>query len=530
MITNWHLIVHNVGSIISAVAILGLAIFIVLNNPRSRQAIIFSLTLLSIFIFVVSHVIGVNIADPLLSREILMFNLSIFFIGSLILHSMMAAIDKEKEQRAVIIATYTIGVMLTIFFIIFPDLFLMPSVPKMYFPNYYNPGILNWTRIAFVYAFCVPYVTYQLAKAYRLTTDSVLHQQLKYSIASILIGFCLGFIPNFLVYNINVDPVIGISLFSLFTIPVIYEAVRYGFLNVKVIARQAFFYSLGVIIVGGFITLLNNSNLWLAESFPGFPVWIIPLISSVLAVTVAVVIWRKLREGDLLKYEFITTVTHKFRTPLTHIKWASENLASSQPRDDQKQQLGYIQSANTNLVELTSLLMNVSETEGRDYDYHLERGDLSVTVEEVLVSLRDQLKQKNIILTKDLAQGCLAMYDVSRIRFIIQTFIENAIHYTPDNASINVSVANQGKIIRCSVTDNGIGIPKDEIPRLFSKFYRGHQARLADTEGMGIGLFIAKEIIARHRGKIWVESAGAGKGSTFSFSLSTASSDRGRNK
>ena len=113
----------------------------------------------------------------------------------------------------------------------------------------------------------------------------------------------------------------------------------------------------------------------------------------------------------------------------------------------------------------------------------------------------------------------MARIDVSRIKFIIQTYIENAIHYSLENPVITVSAHRDGARIVCTVADNGIGIPTSELPFLFAKFYRGSDARLADTEGMGIGLFMSKEIIKRHHGKIWAESDGPHKGSVFAFSI-----------
>jgi two-component system phosphate regulon sensor histidine kinase PhoR len=234
----------------------------------------------------------------------------------------------------------------------------------------------------------------------------------------------------------------------------------------------------------------------------------------------SVFVWRKLRESDLLKYEFITTVTHKFRTPLTHIKWASENLFTTHPTAEQDEQLQYIKTANTKLVELTNLLVGVSEAERSEFDYRMEKCDIAVAVEEVIVSIDEQIKSVQAKVEKDLEKGVYASCDVMRIKFIIQTFIENAIHYMPKGGNVHVSVKNENGTIVCRVKDEGIGIAKEEVPMLFTKFYRGDEARRVDTEGMGIGLFIAKQIINHHHGKIWVESEGLGRGSTFGFSLS----------
>ena len=284
-----------------------------------------------------------------------------------------------------------------------------------------------------------------------------------------------------------------------------------------IVARQAFYYSLGVAIIGALIALIDYANDAIRDITPNYPIWVPSIILAVLIMTMVVFVWKHLREGDILKYEFITTATHKFRTPLTHIKWATENLLKADLSDDSRLQLEYIQSANGKLVELTNLLMNISGHENVRTDYHFETGNLAEVVEQTILSLKDQFDARHIILEKSLDHDSKARFDPSRIRFVVQTFLENAIHYSPENSKLSVSLTKENEHFHFSVTDNGIGIPKEETSRLFSKFYRGSRAKVTDTEGMGIGLFMSKEIIKRHHGKIWAESAGLNKGSTFNF-------------
>ena len=130
-----------------------------------------------------------------------------------------------------------------------------------------------------------------------------------------------------------------------------------------------------------------------------------------------------------------------------------------------------------------------------------------------------QAKIKNLNIVKNINSELMASFDTDRIRFVVQVFIENAIHYTPNNGLITISVYREGKTIVCSVKDTGIGISQENMPLLFSKFYRGDKARMVDTEGVGIGLYAVKEIIFRHHGKTWAESSGLNQGSTFYFSL-----------
>lgn len=514
-----HLIAHNIISIISSIVLVGVALLSFFNGKKNIANITLALTLLSAAVFSTSHVIGVNIVDPYISKNVLMFNLCLFMIAAFCLHAVFCLIKKNVEKRWMIVFIYASAFFCIGFFIMNPDFFLLPSEPKMYFPNYYVAGSLNWTRVMFFYFICGTYMVYLLFREQRLVKDPVLKKQYGFFGMTIILGCGIGMIPNFLVYDIQIDPLWGMLFAPLFAIPLVYGAVRYGLFNVKVIAKQAFALAVGMVIVGSIITLLNYSNTIIHSAYPHYPLWVNTLISSGLAVVVSLIVWKHLREIDLLKYEFITTVTHKFRTPLTGIKWATENLNSLNPTEEQKTQIDYIKNANEKLVELTDLLVTTSEAEHASYEYHFEQGDITQATESVLESLLHQIQTKSLVIEKKFVTGIMAQFDQVRMKFVLQTLIENAIHYSVGKGTVTIEITQEGKNIRFTVRDQGIGMDKEELLHIFSKFYRTSRARAADTEGLGIGLFIAKEIVLHHKGKIWAESEGQGKGSVFTFTI-----------
>ncbi len=512
-----HLFIHNTVSIISIIALCGMALFLFLNGKGKVLNIAIGSTVIFVIIFVVSHVVGVNISDPFLSRTVLMFNLSMFLIGTTNIHAVLALIKKDVEYRKFLIFLYVSSFMFIIGFSIFPDLFLHPSMPKMYFPNYYEPGQLNWIRVVFLNLVAVPYMLYKLIEAHDGSKSEYDKNQYRYFAIIIIVAYAIGFMPNFLVYDILIDPIWGMSFAFIFSIPFMYAGLKYELFNIKVIAKQAFYYSLSIGIVGGIIILLNYSNKWISMVFPEYPTWITAIISSVMAVSISIIVWRNLRKGDLLRYEFITTVTHKFRTPLTGIKWATENLSSSNCNNESAEQIEYIRKSTEKLVELTDLLVTSSETESLSHRYNIKKTSIDKITRDVLEIVKHQFKIKKISLTTEISDDLETMCDTAHIKFVIKTIIENAIQYTKDGGSIHVTnVIDRNKIF-FSVKDSGIGINPNEIKLIFSKFYRTEEARSMDTEGMGIGLYVAKEIINRHKGKIIAESDGVGKGSTFSF-------------
>lgn len=519
MPANAHLILHNIVAVGSALALVGLIVFLLIQDHKKTVNITLALTAGAFVVFLISHAIGVSVTDSLLSRNILMWNLSVIWICTFNFHCAMAALHREKERKWMIRFVYALGFGLTLFYLVFPETFILTSMPKMYFPNYYVPGQFHWVMRVIFQLIIPAYFVYELARAYRHAPETVERNRILYFTLALGMGWLFGIIPDLLIYNIPVDPIYGVGSAVLFLSLFTYAVLKYELLDIRVVAKKAFVYGVAITVTGGAIALFNFSNQWIQEGYPGFPFWITPLISALIVVAIGVAVWRQLREGDILKYEFVTTVTHKFRTPLTHIKWATENLVKAETAEDRNEQIGYIQSADAKLVELTNLLANASETNDDLYQYKLEHSDFTGFVTEVVALSSEHASAKKIRIEEDIPPETYAVFDIARLRFVLQTLVENAVNYTPVGGVITVNVASTAKMVTCSVKDSGIGIAKSDLNHIFTKLYRSKEARSMDTEGMGIGLYISKNIIARHRGKLWVESGGIGKGATFSFSV-----------
>lgn len=526
MIPNLYLIVHNVISIASVVALFGLTFFTFLNGPKKVANIAFSLVLVSANVFVISHVIGVNIADPGLSKSILMFNLSVFFIGAFFLHAILAIIGKDREKWWMITFVYFSSAILVILLSVFSDLFLQPSVPKMYFPNYYNPGELGFVRMLFLYVVIVPYSIHLLYLSYKAEANLKRQQQYKYFIIASLVGFGIGFIPNFLVHDIQINPLWGMLFAIIFTVPFVYNAVWYEMFDIRVIAKHAFFYSIFVGIVGGLITLLNYSNKWIQLFYPSLTEtqWITALISAVLTVTIGVMVWKQLRKDDLLKYEFITIIIHKFRTPVTQIRWSIEALRSEETNLDKIASLNDMENSSKKLIDLTSALIELSNPDNPSNSLgYFEKISLRVLLKTVTDSFQDAFSKKQITLSLNLpVSDIFVNVDKERVKFVIQTLLENALAYTPSNGKVSLSLELVSDKAVVSVIDNGIGIKKDDLGMIFTRFFRTEKAKTTDTEGFGIGLYLARLVARRHKGDIKVYSEGEEKGTSFKFTLPKA--------
>jgi len=522
MISNFPLLMHNIGTVVSLIVAFSFGVFALFNNPRKTTNITLALVNFCVTIFYIFHLLGTNTPDSHLSKLYLMWNLIIILCVALSAHLTFLVTNLAHKKRGILISLYVLALGMIIFFILFPDSFLLDSVPKMYFPNYYVPGNLNWL-MRVVFNIMIPiYLLFELIVAYTHTVDPIEKNRLKYFLFSVVIGYGVGIIPIFLIFNIPVDPLWGIWFAPLYIIPQVYAVVMYELVDIKIIARKAFLYSLYVVTVGGVIILLNFSNQWISSIYPSFPFWIIPLISSLAVVFVGIFIWSRLKESDVLKSEFITTVTNKFRSPLNYIKLSAEDLLKGGLPDEQLKEVENIKLANAKMMELINLLVDVSGMDNKETNYNLKYGDVSLVVKESISFLSLFLKSKNMRFEEHIESGLHSFFVHSRISFVLHVLIENAIHYGSPNGVIIVSAARSGKNgkdIEISVTDNGIGIARDKIPLVFSKFYRTYEARLRDAEGTGIGLYVSKEIIKRHHGTIYASSSGLGKGSTFTFKI-----------
>jgi signal transduction histidine kinase len=214
---------------------------------------------------------------------------------------------------------------------------------------------------------------------------------------------------------------------------------------------------------------------------------------------------------------------NSLRWLLINSEWASEILKKLVPEGSQNESrlaVNEIDNANELLVELTDMLVSLRQSDDINYLYSFESTDVSKVLEKTLRNMNKHIQDKKIDFTflskKD---APFAMVDVRRIQFAFQIVIENAVVYTHEGGKISLSITEESGKVVITIVDNGIGISKDDLSRIFNKFWRSKEAKTTDTEGMGIGLFMAREIIERHDGEIYAFSEGVGRGSTFTIKL-----------
>jgi signal transduction histidine kinase len=233
-----------------------------------------------------------------------------------------------------------------------------------------------------------------------------------------------------------------------------------------------------------------------------------------------------LKEAERLKDEFIGIAAHELRTPLAVVKGFSQTLIiqtahgnGPELADWQTEAIQDIDQATTRLVELTEDLLDVTRLQAGRLQLQFEPTDLVALVQRIIKRFRVTTDQHQIAF-ETAEENIVVTIDPRRIEQVMSNLISNAIKYSPDGGKIEVTVLEDKKVntaLLC-VRDYGIGIPAYQQGRIFSRFMRADNAHAHNIGGTGLGLYLCRELIERHNGRVWFESI-EGQGSTFYVSL-----------
>ncbi len=273
-----------------------------------------------------------------------------------------------------------------------------------------------------------------------------------------------------------------------------------------------------VLVFFGIFFLLLESN-YLSSTY-NIPLRAIPAFSFVVVLYLSYRFVILYNLAEKIEYEFTAIVNHTFRTPLTRINWISKELESRDISQDEK--LLYIQNLNnatTKLLEIVDLIVGIKDIKNTA-GYVFVATSLRDIVEKSIVKYREEINKKNITFQvspfKDIP---MLTVDLKKINFAVDAILENAIFYTPKDGKILIDCIVQNKNLLFYITDTGMGLTFYDKYRIFNRFYRSKRAVLAYPDGMGLRLYLSKQIIKLHGGKIYAKSKGANKGSAFFIKL-----------
>ncbi len=261
-----------------------------------------------------------------------------------------------------------------------------------------------------------------------------------------------------------------------------------------------------------------------AEWLPDTTDWFILAEGIVLLVAILVgtyvifIFWRRQASLNRAQRHFINQVTHELKSPLASIQLHLETIEMRRPEGEQLQSFVKLMQVDTDrLSGLINNLLGAGKLEHKEGNLNLQYGDFSHAVEDYLLQKQAVINNSGK-LDWDIEPGLMAKFDAEMIETVLRNLLENALLYADGPPAINIILARDGNMARLSIADQGRGIDPKYRKKVFNMFYR---IRRGDrpVRGSGLGLFIVRNAVRRHGGKVWLNSPGPGLGSTFHLTI-----------
>ena len=221
-------------------------------------------------------------------------------------------------------------------------------------------------------------------------------------------------------------------------------------------------------------------------------------------------------EISKMKSNFITVASHQLRTPASGVRWGLDALLSEGKgplNDDQKEILEKCIERNSETIKNIDDLLNASQIEEENFPYEFQDLEILPIIEKNirLFEAEIRIKKRKLVFENKLSPGAKVFADPARISLVIKNLIENAIEYSTKDTDVEIYTAEEGDFILLQVSNYGIGIKKEDQDKIFNQFFRADNALLAKPNGIGLGLYICKNIIERHKGRIMGTTNASGK-------------------
>jgi len=241
---------------------------------------------------------------------------------------------------------------------------------------------------------------------------------------------------------------------------------------------------------------------------------------------------EELKNAEMLRREFVANVSHELRTPLTSIRTYAETMSDNQglPQETEEEFLRVIINESDRMTKIVQDLLELSRFDSGNSKLSFEEFSIERSVRDVYAAIALEARKRSHVLNLELEWRMPRIKgDRARIEQVLMNVITNALKYTPDGGTIDVFSGSAGSEVWIRIEDTGIGIPEEDLARVFDRFYRVDKARSRESGGTGLGLSIAKEIISKHGGDIKIESA-PGKGTSVVITLPINTADPAEEK
>jgi len=512
-------------SIIVGIINLTLGFLVFLKNRKVKANRLFFFITLSITLWIIGLLFLDKEIATLFPERITTIGQRLAFSGASLLALFFALLSLEFPKRDIILPSFIqIGGLIIACFFIFSSVLTDWIFKKGGFIDTKFIPSFGKLLIGFAIYFCVFMFggVINLFRKYK-KSSGIEKQQISYFLLGSFISILIGTTTNL------IHPLItGIPSYARFgpistLFLVIFTALaitRYHLFGIEVILIEILVGVIGILLVVQIF--MAQSTLWRIINgiiFALFCVFGYLLIRGV---------FREIKRREEVekiskaKTEFLSIASHQLRTPLSIIKgYLSMILEGSYGNlpEKVKKPMENVFVSNERLIRLVNDILNVTKIETGEMEMNLEKTDLREIIKEVISELSLKAKEKNLYLEfEEPKEFPKILLDSEKIRQVILNLVDNAIRYTQKGGvTVKLQIAN-GRL-QIVVSDTGEGLTKEEKEKLFERFSRGTAGTKFWTEGAGLGLYVARRFVEMHNGKIWAESEGKGKGSTFYVEL-----------
>ncbi|MDD4803920.1 MAG: ATP-binding protein [Candidatus Pacebacteria bacterium] len=517
-----------------------IAIFVYIKNRNLASKILLALTsVFSIWVFL-NLISWTNI-----DSKIIMFSWSFFGVLTLLLSVLSLYLTYVFINKKDVLIKTKIFFLVMIMSVLLPAISYLKefNIPmceaedNIYYINYYQGLCI------FIFLWIIIFSTYKYFKTKEREEKKQIFL-LSSGISLFLISFFItGYFAS-LWDNFELEQygLFGMTIFMAFFA---YLIVRFKAFDIKLIGSQALVVGIIILIGSQFFFIQSNTNMVLnsitlvVSTIMGF--LIVRSVKKEVTLRERIEILagnleransnlrhfntqikeanEKLKELDQLKTEFVGLATHQIRGPLTAIKGYLSMVLEGDYGEISKSiedPLRVIFSSAESLSVVVSDFLNVSRIEQGQMKYNMEDYDIRELVEEVIKELKPNTESRGLQLKTEIStEPCIVHIDKEKVKQVINNLIDNSSKYTKEGSiTVSLEKKDNSKVL-LAIKDTGVGIAKETLPHLFEKFSRAKDAFKTNILGTGLGLYVAKKMMEAHKGRVWAESEGEGKGSQF---------------
>jgi len=533
-----------ISGLINGLIVLGLGIFIISHNWKEKTNRLYFLIILATSLWSFSYWRWLSSTDATSA----LFWVRLLSVGSTLIpifyfHWVVSLLKIENSQKLTIRLTYILGGLFLLFS--FSNLFVSGTQQKLFFPFWPNPGILYHFYLFSLYICLVIYSVNLLIKNYKQAFGEE-KKRIAYILGGTVMAFGGGLSNFFLWYNIPVAPY-GNFLVAFFPFLFGYATIKYRLFNIQVVTTELFtiaiwvFLFIKTLISNSVNDLLVNAILFIVVVFFG-----ILLIRSVFrevkqkeqiekiekelekAYEIEKKANKELEELGNVKNQFLMTIQHHLRTPLTSMRGYADLLLDGTYGKVPKKIEGIIKNfeeSTISLIKMVNDFLDVTQFQLGKGTVSLKEGvNLSAMIKGIVSDVKLEADGKGIYLKLEKPEAdCIIKADESKLKAALVNIFDNAVKYTKEGG-ITVKLKSEGAKgypkVKIEIKDTGMGISKERLPKLFDNILeRTEAAKKSFNAGRGVGLYLSSQIIKAHNGRVWAESEGEGKGSTFTIEL-----------